>query len=687
MKKLFVIILGILIVGGLVFLFIRMHSGPPSYPRQGDRSFSEFSGMTPTLTVGNFGVDMIFNSVDSPIARIQAKSRLVETRAPQWIENGGDSSKLQSMMQEVGKHGNTGDFVGAEKAIDNVLALIDGGEGGGGADLEKELQNAHLKEQETFISDTKKFNLTGIEEYVAWSVTEKKGETSDWGFYKDDALKIKSAGVQFAPFLWMQSLPSWAIHNPKYVLTKNALTGLETEALSMYAPETLRAYDHFYGEAKRAFGDTVDRIRIGSPFDFGETSYPGGAASAFFPLKNLEPGFWVGEAPARDHFKNAMMKKYSSISELNTAWNTNFSSFEALEYPTDTKNRRSWLDFIHWYHDGFTERMGAFAEVAQKYFPTTPISFNLGWPYEKINLGQSLSGLVKMAGEKHLYVRTPTGAMVPFLYTKHVATAVHQYHPAGYSSEPIDSNASCEQIDLAQFKDLTIGIGWHFDYSANYDRCQESFAEYRTLWPKINGEYPVIDTALFFPTTAHFLENSKNWSPQGFSGGFPDGLQSYAEDLRDVVDYDVLDERLIADGYLKSYRVLIWPVGKVVEAETMEKIKSWIEEGGILLIADLDKKETVEGGHGAFQSLIEAKEEDGVRKISKGSVIEITAKVESLPQSIMTLDAQDDVLMSSFKDGALLFNNTKETTIKKLPLTTHETEVTLKPYELRFIPN
>ncbi len=43
--------------------------------------------------------------------------------------------------------------------------------------------------------------------------------------------------------------------------------------------------------------------------------------------------------------------------------------------------------------------------------------------------------------------------MVPFLYTKRVATAVRHYRPAGFSSEPVDASASREQLALAYFKD------------------------------------------------------------------------------------------------------------------------------------------------------------------------------------------------------------------------------------------
>jgi hypothetical protein len=122
-------------------------------------------------------------------------------------------------------------------------------------------------------------------------------------------------------------------------------------------------------------------------------------------------------------------------------------------------------------------------------------------------------------------VRTPTGPVVPFLYTKRVPTAGRHYQPAGFSSEPVDASATCEQMALAYFKDLTTGVKWHFDYGGNFDRCQESFADYRKRWA--GAEYPSLDAALFFPTTSHLLDNWKNWHSEGFGGGFTEGLQAY----------------------------------------------------------------------------------------------------------------------------------------------------------------
>ena len=627
------------------------------------------SSQKPPLTLGNLGMPLIFDSVGSAVGRVESKVRFIQQLAPAWVKNGGDRALLQSSMERIPAYASAHQFAEAEKAADEVLAML----GAKDAPVPNVSKQLHRTQRDSYLATAKTLNVSGIEDYIGWAAVEPERGEPNWEIYREDAAAIRNAGMSFVPYLWIQTLPAWVKTDSKYVFASNVATGLETEALSIFAPETLTAYDRFFGQAQREIGTGIDILRIGSPYDFGETSYPAGAAKFAFPMKNLESGFWVNEAPARAHFKAAMRSKYATIQAVNTAWGTAFPAFENLDYPKDATHARYWLDFISWYHEGFTERMGKIVELAQNHFPGIPININLGWPYEKINLGQDITGLLKMAGAKHIYVRTPTGPSVPFLYTKRVATAARHYAPASFSSEPVDGNAPCKQIALAYFKDLTTGVKWHFDYGANYGRCPQSLADYRTVW--MEAEYPTVTTALFFPTTAHYLDDWNNWKGEGFGGGFPEGLQQYAEELRDMIDYDVVDERLMSDGFLDAYRTLIWPTGKIAESATIQRVKIWVENGGTLLIADINSIRTVEGA-AAFADLL--------KRTGKGKVIEIGKDIKDLDAKFPEkLDARDGVLVSTFKEGLLLFNETGKTIVKTISTAHGSAEVTLAPLQFK----
>jgi hypothetical protein len=632
-------------------------------------SSSGFSSQKPPLTLGNVGLPLMFHSIDSPIGRVESKLHFIQQLAPAWAKEGGDRALLQSMMEKIGEYGSKHRLAEAEKAADDLLAML----GAKDTPVPDDSAQLHRQELDKYLATAKTFNVSGIEEYIGWAAAEREQGEPQWDVYREDAAIIRKAGYSFVPYIWIQTLPTWVKTDPKYVFASNVGTGLETGALSIFAPETLAAYDHLFGQTKREIGGDIDILRIGSPYDYGECAYPAGAANFAFPMKNMESGFWVNEAPARAHFKAAMRTRYTTIQALNTAWGTTFPTFESLDYPRDNTHSRYWLDFVSWYHQGFTERMGKIVDLAQKHFPRTPININIGWPYEKINLGADITGLIKMAGAKHIYLRTPTGPSVPFLCTKRVATAARHYAPASFSSEPVDGKAPCKQMALAYFKDLTTGVKWHFDYGANYDRCQESLADFRAVW--MEGEYPKVDAALFYPTTAHYLENWNNWKGFGFNGGFPQGLQQYAEDLRDMLDYDVVDERLVSDGFLDAYRFLIWPTGNVVESATIRRVRTWVEKGGTLLIADMNNVHTVEGA-AAFAGLSKG----------KGKVIEIGKDATDLESKFPgKLDARDGVLVSSFSKGILVYNGSDKPQVKTISTARGSEEITLAPLQFKML--
>ena len=567
-----------------------------------------------------------------------------------------------------------------------------------GMNVPQDLRQGDELQLTGMLKTAKESGVTGIEYYVSWGFAEPEEGKWDWSIYKRDARRVKESGFQYIPYIWIQNLPRWVRNNPAYPRASNVDTGLDTESLSIFADKTREAYDRFFAGFAKELGTEVDILRVGTPYDYGETAYPAGAADHAFPLRNTGIGLWVNEADARAHFKAKMQAKYDSLANLNRAWNTPFTSFDGLDYPKDPTHKRYWLDFINWYHDAFTEELGKLLDIVRKHFPTTPLNINLGWPFEKINLGQDLTGIVMMCARKKVCVRTPTGAMVPFLYTKRVATAARHNKLPKFSSEPVDGSAQKKEIAVALFKDLTTGVNWHFDYLPNIVRGKDFFEEYHRVWR--NGAYPEVDTALFFPTSAHRLENWDNWRATGrqtagssFTGGFPEGLMSLAEKLRDIWDYDVVDERLVDDNVLSAYKTLFWPVGNLAEAETLRKIHDWIKRGGILLVKDLASITTVEGDAGAFAALLQPPSSaippkpGRMIKAGRGFVFDGQGDLEHLMTlivhradlkgvnpayparltDIVPVDtANDDVLVSQFKEGILLFNRTENTVTKEL---------------------
>jgi hypothetical protein len=109
------------------------------------------------------------------------------------------------------------------------------------------------------------------------------------------------------------------------------------------------------------------------------------------------------------------------------------------------------------------------------------------------------------------------------------------------------------------------------------------FREYTNY---LTRERPLVDVALFFPTTAHRLCPSNS---------FPPRLEAVGARLRDVMDFDIVDEELIADDALKLYRVLVWVEGNCVEEKTLKALAAWVKKGGVLVWCGRQVPETVGG--------------------------------------------------------------------------------------------
>jgi hypothetical protein len=538
-------------------------------------------------------------------------------------------------------------------------------------------------------------NLQGVQYYLGWGVVEPTQNQWNWNQTQLDAQAIKARGLELIPYGWIQNQPPWVhwadpnnpgVFNPAYTRAMNVDNGLETDSLSIYAPETKAAYDRYYSNLKANLGAYIDKLRVATPYDYGECAYPNGGADATFPLINSASAFWVGEAPARANFAATMQTKYGNLANLNAAWGTAFADFSSLPYPTDTTKRRYWLDFIDWYHTGETAQIGGLIDVVRGYFPATLLNINVGWPYEKLNLGQDISGLMKMAAQKGISVCVPTGNAVPFVNTKRTATAFQFYGGPSLASE-VASTEPLNAIAESFFKDLSDDVNWPFTYSQNLSLGSASFSKFRQLSSVVSHQVR-IDTAILFPTTSHRLDDWNSWRQSGTSGGYPGNLQPFCETVRDICDYGVIDEQMIADGALAQYKILVWPVGTVAETQAITAISSWIQNGGVLLALDFTNIRDVNGNAGAFAALSALPKTGDMRTAGHGYVFDAAGSLQKViqwitqrgnmqplnaayPAQICTYPVLDNtangILTTDFTNGVLLFNSTASTATVNLP--------------------
>ena len=574
-----------------------------------------------------------------------------------------------------------------------------------------------------------RLDVDAIEDVAAWAVVETSPGAWDWTVYRDNAGAAARRGLGYIVYSWIHSLPRWVRDDPDLPRSTCLEHGEQTDFPSIFSERTVELYERYYKELKDNLGDVIDLVRFGSPMDYGEVAYPAGLGGhAELPVRHCHEGFWVGEAEARAHFRGAMSARYGGdIAALNRAWGTDHSAFATLGYPERDAPPLARLDFVTWYHDALTERAMVLIDVVKRHFPRTPIVFNFGWAFEKTVFGFDAAGIVREATRRGIETRFPGGACVGFLYTKRMATICRHYQPPAVSSEP-GGGQTPEAVTLNLFKDLTTGVTWHFDYPDNNESVPGSFSTARALWK--HGDYPLVDCAVFFPTTYHRLlpEAAENLQGEGATGypGYPPGLISFAESLRSVLDYDVVDETLIAEGALSRYRVLIWPIGDTALEATLTEMVEWVRRGGVLLVPDVAAVHAFESG---AHALMDAGAGGGVSSMGAGCIVAVPAgdieKIHWLrefqgccpgydphanpgfaawladvrgtlqaadrqPALQLALDrltpeaSEPTVLSSRFEDG-LMLHNTRALPVSVIPRSLGS-PVDLGPLEIRWVP-
>jgi len=432
-------------------------------------------------------------------------------------------------------------------------------------------------------------------EWVCWLAAERERDAWDWAFYLRDRVTCHSHDIGLEALLQPQWPPFWYWESPECVPFECLEHGQKSFFLSIWAPSTIQSYERFFRAAAAAFAQRrhkFDAIRVPITGDFGEGNYPLGIWDVR-PGTHCHPGWWCGDRYAREDFRSDMLAKYGGLEALNRAWGTTFTATEQVCYPQDQHAVRYWLDFVEWYQDSLTEFADKSISLCRRVFPDHTLFCALGGGWPSLYWGEDPSGLAKVAA-KYGVIANPAAMSGNAFYSMAFVS------PYNFYGVPISTEAagklSAEEVFNRIFIDLSSPIVRYYDYGENYGRGAPYLERYAPLFGTCGD--PVREVAVFVPTTTAYLK-----VPAGLSGlaATADG----ANLLRDVTDFSVLDERMIADGALERAKVLIVFELQWIERSTVEKIADWLNRGGLLIAPRFDQPVlTPEGDTAAWAQLV-----------------------------------------------------------------------------------
>lgn len=430
----------------------------------------------------------------------------------------------------------------------------------------------------------KNSGLVADEDYIAWGAVER--EPGKWEWAQHDAMEraLHKARLKYVVYNWAHFPPVWLRdQKDKRTLMKCLEHGEETNYLSIFDPRTIEWYDHFYKAIHDHFGDRVDDIYACILGPYGEGNYPL-AVPDWINMGHCHEGYWCADEHATKAFQTAMDRKYGSVDKLNAAWGTKLAEFGDVRPPKEIahpdfkpslaafaspQDKRRWLDFITWYHQAIIDFTEQAVKTVLKYYPASKVRIKPGGSAGGVNplpWGTYCPGYARMA-KGYGIVLQPADCQGAVFADKWMGTA-YQFYGVTESTEPataLDEKAFVRRI----FSDASAGAKQFFTYE--FEQHVPDIQKYVHL---ITGKPGEAEVAVYCPTTLYRLGANLGYTIQA------------SNEMRDLCEYDVLDEALILDGALdaKRYKALVIYQADVVDDPVLEMFERYVSDGGRLIV-------------------------------------------------------------------------------------------------------
>ncbi|MDE2126337.1 MAG: hypothetical protein KGJ62_07090 [Armatimonadetes bacterium] len=438
----------------------------------------------------------------------------------------------------------------------------------------------------------------------------------DWQRQLAESRAAHGLGLDWAYFEHEAFPPPWARNAPGFVPISCLEHNQPVEAWSPWAPAWADFIDRGYTALGAAFTGptapatsrkpTLNALCVGIHGDYGEAGFFTGARVSV-PIQrddwlkrfgNLHDhlGWWCNDPDARADFQKSMIAKYAGIKSLDAAWKRDWTAPAQIAYPVGEKavTNREWLDFTGWYSEAIIHAIDLNVAAARRAFPHTLLMVPAGLADENPRGGADLSQIVKEASTLGVTVRSTHGGFRPF--AENASTmfgrlgSACRFYGVPFWSEPPGIISPRHEVARI-FEALSQGCTGYFDWSSNAVAASEVYYRYGSL---LTIDKPVVDVAMFYPAEAQRTRPDEGYAPL---------FARACAFLRDAANFDLVDDRMVDDGCLSKYRILVLWQGTRCGDATLLRIRDWVNQGGVLMAYDFGKIEDFDGSTKWFHDL------------------------------------------------------------------------------------
>lgn len=548
----------------------------------------------------------------------------------------------------------------------------------------------------------KALGFNAIESYVRWNFVEPEPGRFDWSLYDAVVDEVQRRGLKWFPLLIVGSaytLPNWFAESPENIGFECLEHGLTNPIQSIWSPYHKKHVTRFlqaFGEHYEPKG-CLQGVRLGPSGNYGESQYPAGGNWGFKgePM-HIHIGMWCGDAYAQEDFRRFLRSRYATIEELNAAWAAAYRDFEDVRpmLPEQCLSKRQRIDLYTWYTDSMSEWCEWWAVEARRAMPNTPIYQSAGgWGAAEIGTDYSAQtrSMRRIAGGIRLTNELDSFHQCCYA-TRLAATAARLYGvPLGF--EPAMGHTA-RGVAGRLFNCITNNGAHFFTYHGNIFSQQTAVETWLAHYSLLDARgAPLVETAVYYPQTMNFLSHDTFRFLNAW------GFNPYAREIRNHVEIDYLDDRLIQDGFLPRYKALIFVWGEYVEQRTLEEIDRWLRAGGAVIfpyflnmqLASVEDDTTIfrrwtrgDVGAGRFFRYVGDDEPPSRYAAYVRSILLRLPTLSDATRTAIELHQPDKVFISVREDGSLFALNFSDEPARLA----HERiePVELAPYSIRHIP-
>jgi len=488
-----------------------------------------------------------------------------------------------------------------------------------------------LLEDKAF-ENCKRAGLSSVQSYVYWAEIEKQPDNIDFSVYDELVERLVKHDLGWVPFVILgpnYATPKWFQESEQSLYARCLEHGKESKIQSIWNPHLPKWVDRFLRLFAEHYRDCyiLESITLGISGNWGEAIYP--ATGGFYGGFHAHPGYWCGDNYARDNFRRFAIKKYKTLEELNSAWDTDFCKVEEIRFPSVRKlsrlefiryilgklpvriktsikaigrnfleihsdkglnkpsELRRWIDFIEWYLGSMTDWAEFWVKTARKYLPYTDIYLVTGGDGRPI-LGADFSAQTKVVAKYNSGIRITnlTDEYGESFTLSRLVSSASRFYGAYFTSEEARIN-SPKAITMRVFDLATSGAkGAYFKsiIGTGKDPCRGGVFPVGEPTPGATSLARSLTGLPFLKSTVEVAVLLSTASVM-FDSVVLDRIYNQCSKLRDFLDFDFIDDRIISDGGLRSYRFLIILAGNLVFNQTISHIETWVEAGGILILS------------------------------------------------------------------------------------------------------